>query len=491
MARFRRPANDLDPDGQRLPIRIDGTSNGEFFPLNLTAAQEETNHLAHEMATDRSLRLGLDRRTFLVSSMGAATTLAACNRANPGAGGFYAVTEEASYEEAAADAVLSGDEFIFDVQTHCVDPSGAWATGRDGEIWEAALSRAFGQSTQCSDGSYDCYSAQTLAREVFLDSDTDAAVISALWGTAESNPTPVAYAAEAREVMEAIGGDRSRCLIHGGVLPNDPGELEAMDEKVEVHGIDAWKMYPQWGPDQVGFFLDESEFAEQMFANARRLGRTTIAVHKGVPLYGLDPLYSSPRDMGNAAAGNPDLTFLVYHSGFEPGVTEGAYDAENPQGVDRLIKAHRDAGLPRNGGNLYAEMGSLWRYFMGRPDEAAHVMGKLLQTFGEERIIWGTDSIWYGSPQDQIQAFRAFQISEEYQERFGYPALTADAKRRIFGLNGAEVYGIDVEAIRGDSGLEAQRMAHRDEANPSFATYGPKTRREFLALWEAHGGRPG
>jgi len=39
-------------------------------------------------------------------------------------------------------------------------------------------------------------------------------------------------------------------------------------------------------------------------------------------------------------------------------------------------------------------------------------------------VLWGTDSIWYGSPQDQIQAFRAFEITPEFQERFGYPALT-------------------------------------------------------------------
>lgn len=387
----------LDPEGSRLPIKIDTTSNGEFTPRPLTTRQKLANALAHEAAGENARRLGLGRRAFLVSSMGAASTLLACNRANPGAGGRYALAEEAALEPAAAQAI-EGDEFIFDVQTHCVDPSGSWARGRDGETWARNLSQAFGQASKCEDGSYACYSARTLAQEVYLDSDTDVAVISALWGTAASNPTPIAYAAEAREVIEAIGGEGARCLIHGGVLPNDPGELEAMDEKAQTYRVDAWKMYPQWGPDGVGFFLDESDFAERTFANARRLGVTTIAVHKGVPLRGLQYEYSSPQDMGRAAAANPDLTFLVYHGGFEGGVTEGAYNAENPQGVDRLIKAHRDAGLPRNGGNLYAEMGSLWRYFMSRPDEAAHVMGKLLATFGEERIMWGTDSIWYGSP---------------------------------------------------------------------------------------------
>ena len=127
---------------------------------------------------------------------------------------------------------------------------------------------------------------------------------------------------------------------------------------------------------------------------------------------------------------------------------------------------------------------------MGRPDEAAHVMGKLLATFGEERIIWGTDSIWYGSPQDQIQAFRAFQISPEYQEKYGYPALTAEAKRKIFGLNAARVYGLDVAALTGP-GLRSARATYREQPNPSFATYGPSSRREFLSLHREHNGVPG
>ena len=48
--------------------------------------------------------------------------------------------------------------------------------GRDGEIWDAVLRQAFGQYEKCGDSGFDCYSAQTLAKEVYLDSDTDAAV---------------------------------------------------------------------------------------------------------------------------------------------------------------------------------------------------------------------------------------------------------------------------------------------------------------------------
>lgn len=479
---------DLDPEGKRLPVRFDGTSNGEFMPLRSTPLQRRASLLAHEMASDHARRLGVSRRSFLASSMGAATVLAACNRVSAAQGGQFALEKEAMLDSGAADATLAGDEFIFDVQLHTVDPAGRWTRGEAGQQWRAALGQAFAQAEKCKAGEFDCYSAQSLVKEVFLDSDTDAGVVSALFGPDDGNPTPIAYAAETRALVEALGGGRHRALIHGGVLPNIPGEIEQMESKARVHRVSAWKLYPQWGPEGKGYSLD-GELAGRLFAEARRLGVRTFAVHKGVSLYGQDAALSSPREMGIAARANPDLTFLVYHSAFQPGVGEGPYDPAGA-GVDRLIRAHRDAGLPRNGGNLYAELGSTWRYFMGRPDEAAHVLGKLLTTFGERRIIWGTDSIWYGSPQDQIQAFRAFRISEEYQEKFGYPPLTPEARQRIFGLNAAQVYGLDPSTIR-TSALTAARQAYREAPNPSFATYGPSTRRQFMALHAGHGGRPG
>ena len=477
---------DLDPEGTRLPVRFDGTSNGEFLPLQLTPGQRTANALAHETASQNARRLGIGRRAFLTSSMGTAAVLAACNRANPKAGGNYALENGATFEPAAAAQTLSGDEFIFDVQLHTVDPKGRWTKGVAGEQWRAALGQAFAQAQKCKEGEFDCYSARSLVKEVFLDSDTDAGVVSALFGTDDGNPTPIAYASEARSLIQSLGGGKHRALIHGGILPNLPGELDAMAWKAG-HKISAWKLYPQWGPNGAGYMLD-GELAGRVFDNARKLGVRNFAVHKGVSLYGMQREMSSPRDMGIAAKANPDLTFLVYHSAFQPGVKEGPYDPAG-LGVDRLIKAHRDAGLPRNGGNLYAELGSTWRYFMSRPDEAAHVLGKLLATFGEERIVWGTDSIWYGSPQDQIQAFRAFQISTEYQDKYRYPALTADAKRKIFGLNAARVYGLDVAQIRTPE-LQAARAEYRATPNPSFRTYGPSTRRQFLAMQQEHGGLP-
>ena len=141
---------------------------------------------------------------------------------------------------------------------------------------------------------------------------------------------------------------------------------------------------------------------------------------------------TSPRDIGPAAKAFPGVRFIVYHSGYErnPDGQEGALREDSPEGVDRLIMSARAAGIG-HGGNIYCELGSTWFMMLRRPVEAAHIMGKLLKQFGAERILWGTDSTWYGSPQSLIDAFRAFVIPEDMQEKFGYPALTPEIKDMI------------------------------------------------------------
>jgi hypothetical protein len=122
---------------------------------------------------------------------------------------------------------------------------------------------------------------------------------------------------------------------------------------------------------------------------------------------------------------------------------------------------------------------------MRKPDDAAHLLGKLLTAVGEDNVLWGTDSIWYGSPQDQIQAFRAFQITSEFQQKFGYPALTDERKRKVFGLNGTRVYDLKLDQLRPKlkkDRVSAARVDYAEVADPTFTTYGPRTRREFLAL---------
>ncbi|MEO7560681.1 MAG: amidohydrolase family protein, partial [Nitrosospira sp.] len=135
--------------------------------------------------------------------------------------------------------------------------------------------------------------------------------------------------------------------------------------------------------------------------------------------------------------------------------------------------------------NVYAELGSTWRYLMRDPEAAAHALGKLLKYCGENNVLWGTDSIWYGSPQDQIQAFRAFQIAPELRAKYGYPEITPQLRAKIFGLNAARIYSISPEEVKRYTQrdrIARERLAYLEHPEPHFLTYGPKTRREFLRL---------
>ena len=75
------------------------------------------------------------------------------------------------------------------------------------------------------------------------------------------------------------------------------------------------------------------------------------------------------------------------------------------------------------------------------------MLGKLLKYVGENNVVWGTDSIWYGSPQEQIESFLQFRLRRGFSA-VGYPALTMEIKRKILGLNAARIYGIDPAAMR-------------------------------------------
>jgi uncharacterized protein len=472
-----------------LPIKLDAVSNGEFVPEPLDPAVARVQQVACARIDINAKRRGVGRREFLRSTCAAATVLLTMNELLGCDQGRYAVHPTAGVDEAAADATLAGEEFIFDVQTHHVSTTRPW--------YEKNAVMQFLASTpqgKCGEDHWsECYSRDLFIKEVFLDSDTDLGVLSALAGGEDANPLHEEEMAQTREAVARLQGS-PRLRIHGIVLPN-LGSMaqtrERMHKVLEDWSIAAWKLYTLWGPDGTGYFLDD-EIGMATIEHAIALGLPLIAVHKGLPLRGMDPKYTRPRDVGPAARAYPEATFLVYHAGYEASQKEGPYDPKSERGIDALITSLRDNGIDGSG-NVYAELGSTWREIMRDPQAAAHVIGKLLKYLGEDRILWGTDAIWYGSPQDQIQAFRAFEISPEMQERHGYPALTPERKAKIFGLNGARVYGLSRQevqkAIDVDS-VSRAKQAYLSDPRPSFCTYGPRTVDELDALTRSRGGLP-
>ena len=117
------------------------------------------------------------------------------------------------------------------------------------------------------------------------------------------------------------------------------------------------------------------------------------------------------------------------------------------------------------------------------------MLGKLLVHLGEDRILWGTDSIFYGTPQDQIQAMRAFQITRAFQDRFGYPPLDGLRKRKIFGLNAAALYGIEPRK-RSFRFTPAELIEIRETFPDANRTLGPSNSAEMARFHELHRGWP-
>jgi predicted TIM-barrel fold metal-dependent hydrolase len=482
--------------GPLLPIKLDATSNGEYAPVPVGRALAGAKDLAARRIEEGARRTGQSRRSFLTGLCGAATTLLTLNeafawRGRPG--GYFDLPREAARETAAAAQALSGSEFIFDVQTHMVEPDGAWRKDRPGAMsWLA-------QTPQGRCGEADplrCFDASHFVKEVFLDSDTDMAVLSFVPAMPDANPLSIREAARVRELVAALGPGR-RLLLHAMVVPNaEPlaRELQRMEEVHRTYGIAAWKVYTQWGPKGVGWWLDDEKVGLPFIEQARRLGVKTICIHKGLSFDGYEPRYAACDDIGRVARRYPDVTFIVYHSGIEARRPEGPYDPRRAdRGVDSLVKSLLDNGIAPDS-NVYAELGSTWRLVMRDPTQAAHTVGKLLKHVGPRRVLWGTDSIWYGSPQDQIQAFRAFQISRELQDRHGYPALTPELKAAVLGLSAAPVYGVDPAQARRRAATDEVgrlRAAYREAPSPSLATYGPRDLGEWRRFRALHGDGPG
>ena len=422
-------------------------STDEFDPLPLTAPDRRAAARLAEAIDDGAPRIGLRPDEHVVDRRGTAVALRAIDAAH--GGGFYAVDPAAELDAAAADEAFAGAAPVIDVQTHFIDP-GRWdrpgATGLSGFLQMADPERwAGGIDPRLID-------AAEWATLLFGTSETAVALLTSTPGSVHDNVLTNPQIAAAREVVDRYAGT-GRVLTHTIVHPNlGSAELEQMAAWRAALSPSGWKVYTLYGPPTAasptgGWFLDDDEIGMPFLEQVRHLGPRVVATHKGLggPIPDASVAAASPRDIGPAALAYPDIDFVVYHSGYErdPAGSEGPYDAANPtRGVDRLVATVAVSGIG-HGGNVYAELGSTWFLMLRRPAEAAHVLGKLLVALGPERILWGTDSIWYGSPQPLIDAFRAFTIPESFQERFGYPALTTETKEKILSHNARRVYGVD------------------------------------------------
>ena len=120
--------------------------------------------------------------------------------------------------------------------------------------------------------------------------------------------------------------------------------------------------------------------------------------------------------------------------------------------------------------NCYAEIGTTFASsVITFPTVWAHIIGQLLRYLGEDRIVFGTDSLWYGTPQWQIEAMWRFAIPDELRQQWRYPELTEKRKRKILGLNSAKLYGLkEGTVVEGRKGANDGDVTQKERFGPFY-----------------------
>jgi uncharacterized protein len=467
-----------------VPTRV--VSNEEFVPFPQTAAQSHVEIVAGMLAEQAARRTALSRRDFLRSACGMAASLLAMNAVF---GKFFNISEVELVEAAAFQERKGEPYFIFDVQTHYVsggyDPANAEAERKGGVTKQALLGlrrrareAGLNAALQRDGGTMADLAWDNFVKEVFLDSDTTLGLISTPPGPyPQEAVVPPREMVHIRDEINRMTGSQ-RLLAHGLATPQlGHADLDFMDMQAERLKVDAWKCYTGSPPKGVahGWWMDDEKVAYPMLEKARALGIPRVCVHKGLPLGPVEE-YNHPRDLIRAAKDFPDISFLVYHSGFKSSVSieETFARSGNIPWTSEFCRMKRAEPAI---GNIYMELGSTFgQLVITHPETCAHLLGEIIGAFGADHVLWGTDSIWYGTPQWQIEAFRRFQIPDRLLEQYGYRPLTRQVKEHIFGLNAARVFGIDVAAKRNEvprDYMSRMKMGYIEEGPaPSHRSYG-------------------
>jgi len=485
-------ADVADTFGSPVPTRM--VSNGEYVPHPQTEKQKRVEARIQELADSASKKLRMSRRQFLGSTGGMAVAFLAMNDVF---GRLFDVSPEEMFEPAAYAAHgAPRDLFVFDDQLHMVRSSRS-AGGALRDI-AAGLRTNFnpndlpdelgGINTPWNPALVgvpnvpENFHLVQFIKDIYFDSQVTVGVLSNVTpGTVtlpgEPAPRPPKNIPESlagsiltteqtvgvRNFVNRIAGS-TRLLAHGLFYPGT-ANLEYMQYQIDNYEPDSWKGYNinraakqlddlpeddmrRWRHDDEAVTYPTFELITNNKDQLKKHpGFWNICVHKGLSTNaGPDPELGHPADMPKAARDWPHLKFITYHACIRPGfwvlnALEDVRSGRTREGVPDILWTTEYAQLVAPFPNVYAEIGTTWASTVVTfPTVAAHLMGQLMKYMGPDRIVFGSDSLWYGSPQWQIEALWRFEIPEELRERYGYPALTKAAKRKILGLNSARLY---------------------------------------------------
>jgi hypothetical protein len=364
--------------------------------------------------------------------------------------------EAATPELAQERADALSDQFIFDGHTHFLRDdtrligfiAGRQAVGNSG--WNPELK---GKKQTIEDLKFNNY-----YKEIYLDSDTKVALIS-------SSPSDIAQdwfltnemMAQARDKINRHAGSR-RMLTHAIFTPGQPGWLDSLDHALALQpdsmkgytvGDNTHKATSRWP-----WRMDDEKVTYRGYEKMLKAGMNIVCVHKGLFPYVAEQKFPRLRpfadvsDVGKAAKDWPQITFVIYHSGYRhvgEGGTPQAAAAQFEQ-TGRVEWVTDLAEIPGKYGvtNVHADLGQLFAYSaVAEPRLAAYMLGALIKGIGTDHVVWGTDALWTGSPQWQIEGLRRIEIPEDLPKKFSLKPLgPADGpvKTAIFSGNSARLY---------------------------------------------------
>jgi predicted TIM-barrel fold metal-dependent hydrolase len=472
--------------GGPLPTQV--ISSDEFMPTAQTARQKQVEARLTALADELAPKHGLTRRGFFRSTAGMAAAFAAMNDVY---GPVYGVSraEAATPGVAAERAQALADQFIMDVHTHFLrDDTRLEAAARSREaVGRAGWNPRLGGTQTLEDLKYANW-----FKEMFLDSDTKVALIS---GSPSEDKRDWFLTNEmkrdARAKVNAAAGSR-RCMSHMIFAPGYDGWMAEVDRCLAEDKPDSVKGYTVGDNtnkhlSKHPWRMDDEKLVYPFYEKILKAGIDIVCVHKG--LYPPSTAQQFPqlldhadvRDVGKAAKDWPQIKFVIYHSAYRwgSGANAGAAIAQFEQ-TGRVEWVNDLAEIPAKYGvtNVYGDLGQIFaQTTVTEPRLNAALMGILVKGLGADHVVWGTDAVWTGSPQWQIEALRRLEIPEDMQKKYGFAPLgPADGpiKTAIFGGNSAKMYRYDAKK----AGLENDRFAAaraeylRGGAEPSNLAYG-------------------
>ncbi|ACL72196.1 amidohydrolase family protein [Thioalkalivibrio sulfidiphilus] len=493
MSRFLSPEeiaelqpSELLPNETPIPTQI--VSSDEFYPTPQTGPQKQVEARLLAMADELGSHQGMNRRQFFRSAAGMAAAFVAMNE-------VYGLVFGASRAEAASPELANEragtyrDQFIMDMHTHFLrDDTRLERFVRMREaVGRAGWNKPLGEREQTlEDLKYENY-----LKEIYLDSDTKIALIS-------SSPSDEAQdwfltneqMAEAREKVNAHAGSK-RLYTHAIFTPGQPGWLEQLDAALELKP-DSVKGYTvgdntHKATSRYPWRMDDEQVAYKGYEKMLKAGVKNVCVHKGLFPPSMDERYphlrdyADVRDVAQAAKDWPDLNFIIYHSGYRHVGGDPAVALQEFETTGRIDWVSDLADIPEKYGvsNVYGDLGQVFATtLVAQPRVCAAIMGILVRGLGADHVCWGTDAIWTGSPQWQIEGLRRLEIPEDMRRRHGFAELGAAdgaVKNAIFGGNNARLYGLSEQARRAFAG---DRMAaikadyERNGAERSNLRYG-------------------